>query len=154
MGDEQRSIIVVGVDGSEASIEALRWATRQAEQTEAALRVVTAWTFPDEPTPFGVVPELPPQPGQLEEVESKLNEVIARTIPSAQRPEVNLEVTPGHAAAVLIEASRDADLLVVGNRGRGAAAELLLGSVSERCVRHASCPVVVVRGARSATARG
>ena len=65
MTDEPESTIVVGVDGSEPSIEALRWAARQAEVTSAALHVVTAWSFPNEPTPFDIVPDLPPRPDQL-----------------------------------------------------------------------------------------
>jgi nucleotide-binding universal stress UspA family protein len=146
MTDESQSTIVVGVDGSEPSIEALRWAARQAEATRAALHVVTAWTFPNEPTPFDIVPDLPLRPDQLAEVESKLNEAIRRIVPAGASIEVTARVVPGRASAVLIEESRDADLLVVGNRGRSAFAEALLGSVSEHCVRHASCSVVVIRG--------
>lgn len=149
MSDGSESTLVVGVDGSEPSIEALRWAARQAEVTSAALLVVTAWWFPNEPTPFGIVPDLPPHPDQLAEVESKLNETIRRIIPAATSTEVTAKVVAGRASAVLVEESRDADLLVVGNRGRGAFAEALLGSVSEHCVRHALCPVVVIRDRRN-----
>ena len=74
-----------------------------------------------------------------------LDALIERELPGCDRARVQAQVIRGSAAAVLLEASRDADLLVVGNRGRGAFAELLLGSVSEHCVRHAPCPVVVVR---------
>ena len=146
MSDEQGSIIVVGVDGSEPSIDALRWAARQAAVTGAALHVVTAWTFPNEPTPFEVVPDLPVRPEQLSKVESKLTELIGRVVPATSGVEATARVVTGRASEVLIEESRHARLLVVGNRGRGAFAKALLGSVSERCVRHASCPVVVVHG--------
>ena len=145
MTDESKSTVVVGIDGSEPSIEALRWAARQAEATRAALRVVTAWSFPNEPTPFGIVPDLPLRPDRLAEVESKLNEAIGRIVPPGTSIEVEAKVKMGPASAVLIEESRDADLLVVGNRGRGVFADALLGSVSEHCVRHALCPVVVIR---------
>jgi nucleotide-binding universal stress UspA family protein len=146
MTDGSESTIVVGVDGSVPSIDALRWAARQAEATRAALHVVTAWTFPNEPTPFDIVPDLPLNADQLAEVESKLNDAIRRVVPAEASTEVTAKVVTGRASAVLIEESRGADLLVVGNRGRGALAEALLGSVSEHCVRHALCPVVVIRG--------
>jgi len=74
-----------------------------------------------------------------------LDAIIERELPGCDRARVRGQVIRGSAAAVLLEASRDADLLVVGNRGRGALAEVLLGSVSEHCVRHGLCPVVVVR---------
>jgi nucleotide-binding universal stress UspA family protein len=145
MSDGSKETIVVGVDGSEHSIEALRWAARQAKVTGARLDVVTAWTFPNEPTPFGIVPDLPLRPEQLAEVEATLREVVGRIVTPAWGVEVKAEVISGHAAVVLTQASREAALLVVGSRGRGAVAEVLLGSVSEHCVRHASCPVVVIR---------
>jgi nucleotide-binding universal stress UspA family protein len=138
--------VVVGVDGSPPAIDALRWAVAQAEQTGAPVRAVTAWTFPDEPTPFGIVPDLPPRPDQLALVRAKLEAVVAEAARTACIL-VQAEVIRGRAAAVLVESARDAALLVVGSRGRGALAEALLGSVSEYCVRHAPCPVVVVRGA-------
>ena len=145
MSDRPRSTIVVGVDGSEPSMEALRWAVRHAQLTGAALRVVTAWTFPDEPTPFGIVPDLPLPPGQLDEVEARLEAAVAETGARGAGVEVTTEVVRGHAASVLVDAARHAELLVVGNRGRGVLAEVLLGSVSEHCLRHATCPVVVLR---------
>lgn len=145
MNTDPQPTIVVGVDGSAPSIEALQWALRQAGLTGASLRVVTAWTFPDEPTPFGIVPELPAQPDQLAQVQAKLEAVVAETTTGSTGIRVTAEVIRGRAAPVLLEAARAADLLVVGSRGRGGLAEVLLGSVSERCVRHAPCPVVVLR---------
>lgn len=149
MTERSGSTIVVGVDGSPPSVEALRWAVRQAQVTGAALRVVTAWTFPEEPTPFGIVPDVPLPPDQLAQVEARLEAMVGDTGARSSGIAVTTEVMCGHAAAVLVEAARHAELLVVGHRGRRALAEVLLGSVSEHCVRHASCPVVVVR----ATAR-
>jgi nucleotide-binding universal stress UspA family protein len=146
VAEGQRSTIVVGVDGSIPSIEALKWAFGQAVLTGAALRVVTAWNFPNEPTPFGIVPEVPTPPDQLDRVEERLREVVAQVVGSSTGLEVETEVIRGRDGSVLVEAARDAELLVVGSRGRSALAEVLLGSVSEYCVRHARCPVVVFRG--------
>jgi nucleotide-binding universal stress UspA family protein len=140
-----RPTVVVGVDGSERSIEALQWAARQALLTGSAIRVITAWTYPDEPTPFGLVPEVPLPPDQLEAARAELDAAVTSNIPSTGL-DIVTEVIAGHAAPVLIDASRSSDLLVVGNSGRGLIAEMLLGSVTERCVRHAECPVVVIRG--------
>jgi nucleotide-binding universal stress UspA family protein len=138
--------IVVGVDGSESSLAALQWAIDQASCTGAALRAVTAWWFPNEPTPFGIIPDIPAPENQLDRVKTKLDEVLQEQVPSWGELRVTTEVIEGPAATVLTEASRHAALLVVGSRGRGLVAEVLLGSVSEYCVRHAACPVVVVRG--------
>ena len=148
MRESAKPIIVVGVDGSKPSIEALRWAARQAELTGSDLHVITAWTYPNEPTPFGIVPDVPAHPDQLSEVRTKLQEVVGQALPPSMDVDVDTEVTAGHPASVLVDASRGANLLVVGNRGRGVVAEMLLGSVSEYCVRRASCPVVVVRSGR------
>ena len=137
--------IVVGVDGSGPSTEALEWAARQAELTGAPLDVVTAWAFGEEPTPFGIVPPVLPDSDPLMEARSKLNEVVTAVRGRHKLVEVRTDVVRGHAAEVLLEAAQDADLLVVGSRGRGALVGMLLGSVSEHCVRHATCPVVIVR---------
>jgi len=145
--------IVVGVDGSKSSIDALRWAVFQAELTGATLHVIAAWPFPENATPFGIIADLPFDSDPRDEVRARLDEVIATVVPQAMRARVRAEAVLGNAASALLEAARTADLLVVGSRGRGAFAELLLGSVSGHCVRHATCPVVVVRhdGTRSAT---
>lgn len=147
MTDRPGPTIVVGVDGSAPSVEALRWAVRQARSTGASLRVVTAWAFPEEPTPFDIVPDVPLPPDQLAQVEARLEAMVGETGARASGLPVTTEVISGHAASVLVEAARHAELLVVGHRGRRALAEVLLGSVSEHCVRHATCPVVVVRAA-------
>jgi len=137
--------IVAGVDGSESSIAALRWAARQAELTGATLHVVTAWSYPEHPTPFGIVPDLPLSADALSDARQKLVEVVGAELGGHVGITVHTEVVHGNAAPVLLDAARDADLLVVGSRGQGAFAGMLLGSVSEHCVRHATCPVVVVR---------
>lgn len=123
---------------------ALRWAARQAELTGATLHVVTAWSYPEHPTPFGIVPELPVPGDPLADALHKLDEVVGSELGGHAGTTVHTEVIQGNAAPVLLDAARDAGLLVVGSRGQGAFAGLLLGSVSEHCVRHAACPVLVV----------
>jgi len=137
--------IVVGVDGSEPSIRALQWAARQAEWSGATLEVLTAWTFPEHPAPLGIVVHVPWPDELIAEARVKLDEVIGDALPNIDPQRVIARVIRGSSVRVLLDAARDAELLVVGSRGRGAMAELLLGSVSEHCVRHAGCPVVVVR---------
>ncbi len=137
--------IVVGVDGSEPSIRALQWAAREAEWSDATLEVVTAWTFPEHPAPLGIVVHVPWPNELIAQAGVKLDEVIGDALPNIDHQRVIARVIRGSAVPVLLDAASDADLLVVGSRGRGAMAELLLGSVSERCVRHAGCSVVVVR---------
>lgn len=141
MAEAAQGRIVVGVDGSEASQAALRWAARQAQLTGERLVVVAAWEYP---TSFGWAPAYPSDWDPEGDARKALAEVVDQVL-GAERPEVDLEVAEGHPAPILVEASQDADLLVVGSRGHGAFAGMLLGSVSEHCVSHAHCPVVVVR---------
>ena len=137
--------IVVGVDGSAPSIRALQWAARQADWSGATLEVLTAWTFPEHPAPLGLEIHVPWPDELIAEARVKLDEVIGDALPNIDPRRVIARVIRGSAVRVLLDAARDAELLVVGSCGRGAMAELLLGSVSENCVRHADCPVVVVR---------
>jgi nucleotide-binding universal stress UspA family protein len=139
------SRVVVGVDGSEPSLRALHWASRQAAWMGVPLEVVTAWAFPEHAAPLGIVAHVPWQEDLMEEARVKLDEIVATTLPDEGREHVEAKVIRGGAAQVLLEEAEGADLLVVGSKGRGAFSELVLGSVSERCVRHATCPVVVVR---------
>jgi nucleotide-binding universal stress UspA family protein len=143
-GTRQR--VVVGVDGSAESVAALGWAARYAAATGAAVRAVLAWHYP---AAAGVVPLGAPEQ-VTEQVEGQMREHLDKAIAAAypgadgERPEP--VVSEGHAAEVLIGESKAADLLVVGHRGHGAFAEMLLGSVAIHCVNSAACPVVVVRG--------
>ncbi|HET8559353.1 MAG TPA: universal stress protein [Marmoricola sp.] len=134
------AVIVVGIDGSESSKQALRWAVRQAELTGATLRAVEVWRLPNT---YGMAPDYPDvdfEGDVRRELDGILDEVVK------EHPE--LVVTPvvaeGHPAWVLVEQAKDADLLVVGSHGRGAFTGMLLGSVSQHCVQQAGCPVVVV----------
>jgi len=127
-------VIVVGTDGSPGSLEALR----QAQATGAEVCVLLAWE---------VVMTL----GYLSELDDVDWADIARTAveeAAAAEPDVSVpistEVVNGHPSNVLVEASKDADLLVVGGRGHGRVLGMLLGSVSDHCTHHSHCPVVVV----------
>jgi nucleotide-binding universal stress UspA family protein len=135
------SYIVVGVDGSASSRDALRWAARQARLTGADLHAVCAW---DLPTGYGFAPndsylDLAAEAGK------GLNATVVEVLGAVQDVPLVARVERGHAAGILVEASRGADLLVVGSRGRGEFAGMLLGSVSQHCAQHAACPVLIVR---------
>jgi nucleotide-binding universal stress UspA family protein len=140
--------IVVGVDGSASAGEALRWAVRQAGLTGATVEAVIAWH-----PPLMVGGYAWPPVGVLETTDfGKLaGRVLAGSIAAAVGSEGLVPVTPvvaeGNPAQVLLDAAAGADLLVVGSRGHGGFAEALLGSVSQHCVHHAPCPVVIIRGA-------
>ena len=135
-------MIVVGVDGSGPSKRALRWAADQAKLTGAKLKVVTSWEYP--PT-LGWAPPYPSDFDPNEDARKALQETIDAVLGPEAAVVAQAEVTEGHPAFVLTEAARGAELLVVGSRGHGAFAGMLLGSVSEYCAAHAPCPVVVVR---------
>ena len=138
--------VVVGIDGSPESAHALEWAARYAKAIGAGIRVVTAWHYPAAvgAAPVGVAPA-----GVSADVEeakqAELDQAIRETFGEAPTIPVEKKIAYGHAAQVLIDESKDADLLVVGSRGHGAFTGMLLGSVSTHCVTHATCPVLVVR---------
>lgn len=136
-----RPRIVVGVDSSRGSAAALAWALEQARRTGAELEVVTAWELP---TAVGAPVPLPTgfEPAALAHAAAESE--VREALPAATDVPVRVTVVEGHARQVLLDAAKDATLLVVGRRGRSSWPGLTLGSVSEACVRHASCPVVVV----------
>ena len=141
-GANHRGTVVVGVDGSAGSQLALRWAARQATLMGARLRVVTAWEFP---MSYGWAPQLPPGLDPSDDAEKMLREVVDDVVGSEGHIEVETVVLEGQPAPTLLDAAKDADLLVVGTRGHGELAGIFCGSVGERCVTRATCPVVVVR---------
>jgi nucleotide-binding universal stress UspA family protein len=148
-----RPRIVAGVDGSESSLSALRWAMREAGLTGAAVDAVTAWHYPDLAASGGygmAVGAIEPVYDFREGAEKIVADAISRTLDPASDVPVRACVAEGHAAQVLLDASAGADALVVGSRGHGGFVEALLGSVSQHCVQHALCPVVVIRGPDSA----
>ena len=134
-----RPVIVVGTDGSSGSIEALRWALRQAQATDAEVRVVLAWEVS---APLGYV-------ATVDDVDWEGTARTSVEAATAAEPDVSVpistQVVNAHPSNVLVEASKDADLLVVGGRGHGRVMGMVLGSVSDHCTHHAHCPVVVVR---------
>ncbi|MFD8011704.1 universal stress protein [Streptomyces sp. NPDC058955] len=135
--------VVVGVDGSAPSYAALRWAVRHAERTGAALEIIGVYDVPGA-TGWSA----PPVDAAFDEQQAReaLTEELRSVLPTGVRmPPLEQHVVRGNPAKVLIEASAGAELLVVGSRGRGGFASLLLGSVSQQCAVHASCPVVIVR---------
>ena len=149
-GQERR--IVVGVDGSGSSKAALRWAIQQAGLTGASVEAVIAWHYPViVGGGYGVAPVVMAGGFDFKENAEK---VLADAASSAVDPGSGVPVRPlaveGNAAQVLLDACDGADLLVVGSRGHGGFTEALLGSVSQHCVQHAHCPVVVIRGKEQA----
>lgn len=141
--------IVVGVDGSEGSVEALRWAGDEALLREDSVCALYAWTYPVFlGAPMETLGPIPERSELVREGERVLEEAVAAAFPDGAAVEVTLEVVEDPPARALVRASHDADLLVVGSRGHGGFRELLLGSVSHQCVLHSSCPVVVIPGAR------
>jgi nucleotide-binding universal stress UspA family protein len=134
--------IVVGVDGSAASRRALAWAVRQARLTGAVVDALHAWQVP---VTFDMAP-LFVHPDELEkQAEKVLVAAVSEVCGEHPAATVRARVVQGHPAAALVRAARDADALVVGSRGHGGFVGALLGSVSQHCVHHATCPVVVVR---------
>lgn len=138
--------IVVGIDDSPAATDALRWALEEARLRGATLEVVHTWTFPlATELPGGEVSRLV---ADLERAASEvLDEVVDGIVGVDPGVKVVRRAIEGPPAQILIEAAVGADLLVVGSRGRGGFAALLLGSVAQQCVHHSPCPVVVVRQA-------
>lgn len=135
--------VVVGVDGSDASMAALQWALRYAAQSAATVDAVGTWDYPTAHATGALVSDS--QNDRKRRAQESLDSVVAGVAATTPNVQVNARAVLGHPASVLIGAANGADLLVVGSRGRGGFAGLLLGSVSAQCVRHAHCPVVVVR---------
>lgn len=139
--------IIVGVDGSTASRDALRWAIEEAHLWHGEVEAVHAWSYPVMTYVPGVVP--PPtfaRAGLEAEARHVLNTTVDAVVGDAP-PGLRLErvVVEGSAARELIQRSRHADMLVVGHRGHGGFTGLLLGSVAEQCAVHAGCPSVITR---------
>lgn len=137
--------ILVGIDGSESSMQALDWALVQAEQTGASVSVVTAWHLP---ASWGWGAPIPPPDMPRDDAEDMLEKSLEPVRKLHPNLSIDSQVVEGHPAPMLVEASRTADLLVVGSRGHGEFAGMLLGSVSEHCATNAHCPVLVFRDKR------
>jgi nucleotide-binding universal stress UspA family protein len=147
------SKIVVGVDGSEASKDALRWAMAEASLRNASVVAVHAWQPPTPPPEIS--PAFTPVPAALDltdwlpKLQASARLLVEQVVNEVAGDESGVEIRPtaieAPPATALIEAARDAELLVVGSRGHGGFTGLLLGSVSLQVVQHAPCPVVICR---------
>jgi nucleotide-binding universal stress UspA family protein len=145
-----KNLVVVGVDHSPGARVALAFAADEARLRGAKLRAVHAWQYSyiGSTDLEGAIPTTAADLHKLQAAaEESLEGSIAEALPRSDL-EIEQRVVEGAPAAVLVEASRDADLLVVGSRGHGGFAQLLLGSVSQQCAHHAECPVVIVRSPR------
>lgn len=135
--------IVVGVDGSDSSKAALEWAAQQARITDAPLVAIVTWEWP---TSYGAMVPWPENIDFEADARKMLEQSVDQVLGADYRGEVTQRVIHGHPAPALEDASRDAALLVVGCRGHGEFAGMLLGSVSKFMATHAHCPVVIIRG--------
>ena len=137
--------IVVGVDGSLSSQQALRWAARQARLTGGVVHAVSVWDYPtgalvlEDIDWFGITSKT-------------LEDAVTASLQPDEAERVQRVVLRGYPVRVLLDAAADAELLVVGSRGRGGMAGILLGSVSQHVVTHARCPVVVMHAEASSPA--
>ncbi len=138
--------IVVGVDGSENSRRALEWALEEARLRKACINVVHAWE-PSLMIGFGTLPDGATEyegTAYDEAARSLLDEMIAAAHTKDLAAPIEKIAVRGSAAWALLETAKGADVIVVGSRGRGGFAGLLLGSVSQQVAQHAHCPVVIV----------
>jgi len=140
------NLIVVGVDGSKESRQALQWACEEAKAHHQEILAVSAWTPPPLPVdpaygsfPWGT-PTEPPR-----EMVAMINEAIDEVVADYPEVPVRRRVVSGNAALELIELSDDADLVVVGAKGHGGFTGMLIGSVSQHVLAHSRCTVAVVR---------
>ncbi len=144
IGSMSRRDVVVGVDGSRSSEHALQWAVRHTAKV-GQVRPVAAWTYPwwavSSPVPMAGVTYPADSEYFADEAQKSVTEFVDRIGSDEMLPPI---VARGHAGKVLVEEARSADLLVVGSRGRGAVAGVLLGSTSSYCASHASTPVLIV----------
>ncbi|MFJ9061018.1 universal stress protein [Streptomyces sp. NBC_00111] len=136
--------IVVGVDGSDASIKALRWAVRQAELTGDTVEAVNSWEYPATGW-ASMMPGMPEDFDPQAVATVALNEALEEALGGEGAAAVEKIVVIGNPAQTLLERSRGANLLVVGARGYSGFKATLLGSVSLHVAQHATCPVTVVR---------
>ena len=146
-GNGQQHLVVVGVDGSTESVAALKWAAHYAEATGATVQALLAWHYPTAAgvPPVGITPDVVRSESEHQMAEA-LGDAVSQAAASYPGARIESKTVYGHPSEMLIDASKEASLLVVGSRGHGAFTGMLVGSVSIHCVTGAHCPVVVVRG--------
>jgi nucleotide-binding universal stress UspA family protein len=136
----QQARIVVGVDGSDSSQAALRWALWQAKLTGGRVDAVTVWHYP---AAYGVGPTLADS-----DFEGTAHEILSAALAAAAAAAAGVTVvqlvSEGYPGDVLLDTAKGADLLVLGRRGHSGFTSALIGSVSMHCVLHARCPVLVL----------
>ncbi|MEO8283964.1 MAG: universal stress protein [Pseudarthrobacter sp.] len=140
--------LVVGVDGSEGSMAALRWAVSEAQLRGAAVHIVMAWRHPQSYWPATVWTMMMDSSGDTRQTMANAAETeverLGKDAYQGQNADITWEAVEGHPAEVLVRVAEGAGALVVGSRGNGGFAEVLLGSVSQHVVAHARCPVVLI----------
>ncbi|HKN53302.1 MAG TPA: universal stress protein [Amycolatopsis sp.] len=151
MTEAAKNRVVVGVDGSEASLAALVWATEEAAGLGAEVEAVTVWTHDamlDDASAERTLAEA--RNVHLHDLEAQ----VTVALKGRSNVTVRCSAPDGDATDILVERSRDARMLVVGSHGAGKLHDILVGSVSSACLRHAYCPVVVIPpGARTPESR-
>jgi nucleotide-binding universal stress UspA family protein len=136
--------IVVGVDGSQAARDALRWAVDEARRRNATVEAVYAW---HQPFMAGYMMEGELDLGRYEEEAQEVLDRAVETLKDSGDVTIERKLVAGSAAGALVDEAKGAALLVVGSRGRGGFSGLLLGSVSQQAAHHAPCPVVIIPAA-------
>lgn len=134
--------IVVGVDGSPESRNALRWAAQMAATLDAHVEAILVWEYVSTYGWSSLSPLASPPDELRQQLATIVTDVFGDQVPAG----LTERVLEGSAAAALVAASKDAAMVVVGSRGHGGFAGLLMGSVSARVAEHAFCPVLVVHG--------
>lgn len=137
--------ILVGVDGSDASVEALRYAARVAAAFDAPIEAITTWEYPIMPDGYYPIEEWSPEQDARQILDATLERAFAGSPPAR----LTSTTLAGPPARVLVHESHRAAMLVLGSRGHGGLAALLLGSVSAACAAHAHCPVLITHGDRA-----
>jgi nucleotide-binding universal stress UspA family protein len=138
--------VVVGADGSDSSLAAVRLAARLAAERDRPLRVVHAFIWPQLHVPLGPSPEGPPEGGFSNAAARIVADAVAEATRAEPKIGVTGEVIEGSASPVLLSEAANAAMVVIGDRGLGGFTGLLVGSVAIQVAAHARCPVVVMRG--------
>ncbi|MEU2615768.1 universal stress protein [Micromonospora sp. NPDC007271] len=147
MNSANGAAVVVGVDGSEPALRAVRLAAAEAARRHRPLRVVHGFIWPLLRVPVSPPPSAPPGAGLRHQAEELVAEAVAEAESAAPGVRVSGEIIDGEAAAVLLGESPTATMIVLGDRGLGGFAALVIGSVAIQVAAHADCPVLVARGA-------
>lgn len=148
MNSADSATVVVGVDGSEAALRAVRLAAAEAARRRQALRVVHGFVWPLLRVPVGPAPDAPAGAGLRAQADQLVAQAVAEAEAAAPGVPVTGAVIDGQAATVLLREACAATLVVLGDRGLGGFASLLLGSVAAQVAAYAPCPVLVARGAQ------